>query len=342
MLFDPVLFHARLNPERPGVVAFDSLGRELSYGDLVRRVDAATGALLEAGVAPAKRIGVHCRDRLLQIVLVLALSRIGDGAIALSSRGAFAPGTLDVLVTDDASRKDSVKTVLIDAAALAASAPQSVDPAALLKGQGRTWLFETLSIGGNVLRLRIIERSRAKGTGGSSRWLCAVDIHTELGLSAVLECLWSGGLAVLSNGAFDDDVPAIALYEADLLFVDANRATSYLRAFDRTDRICAPVRSALVAGAAFDEPSLQRLKQNVSPDTVVYLDTPETGALAACSYWQIDKPRRYWPLPGVEVRISETGHVAVRSETTVGSAPDGWVNSALKGSIAPGGGLDLA
>ena len=43
------------------------------------------------------------------------------------------------------------------------------------------------------------------------------------------------------------------------------------------------------------------MKQRVSPDTLVYLDLPATGAFAACSYWQIGKPRRYWPLPGVEL-----------------------------------------
>lgn len=169
-----------------------------------------------------------------------------------------------------------------------------------------------------------------------------MDVHTELGLSAVLECLSSGGLAVLSNGAFGDDVPAIALYEADHLFVDANRAAGYLRAFDKTGGGSAPVRTALIAGAAFDESPLLRLKQQVSPDTVVYLDTPETGAFAACSYWQIDKPRRYWPLPGVGLRIGDGGHIAIRAATTAHPDHDGWFHSGLKGSLAPVGALVLA
>ena len=95
-----------------------------------------------------------------------------------------------------------------------------------------------------------------------------------------------------------------------------------------------------MAGAAFDEPSLLRLKQQVSPDTVVYLDAPETGAFAACSYWQIDKPRRYWPLPGIELRIVD-GHIAIRAATTAHPDHDGWSHSGLKGSLARDGALVL-
>ncbi len=342
MLFDPILFHARLNPERPALVAFESIGRELSYGDIVRRVDSATGVLVQAGIAPRQRIGIDCRDRLLQIVIVLAQSRIGDTTPVFSPDGMFAPGSIDLLVTDDAGRKEQVKTVHIDAAALAASAAQASGPIATPSGGSAKWLFDALMIGDDVFRARIAQRAQAKGIGGDSRWLCAVGIHTELGLSAVLECLWSGGLAVLSNGAFEDDVHAIALYEADHLLVDADQAARYLRVFDRTSRMSASVRSAVIAGAALDEASVQRMKQRVSPDTVVYLDLPETGAFAACSYWQIGKPRRYWPLPGVALRIVDSGAIAIRSAGTVDADTDGWFQSSLTGSLVPDGALVLA
>lgn len=342
MLFEPILFHARLNPERPGLVAFDSIGRELSYGDIVRRVDAATGALVQAGIAPRQRIGIHCRDRLLQIIVVLALSRLGEATLAVSPSGLFAPGSIDLLVTDDANRKDQVETVLIAAAVLAASAAPASGPFATPSGGSATWLFDALTIGADAFAARIAQRAQAKGIGGSSRWLCAVGIHTELGLSAVLECLWSGGLAVLSNGALEDDVHAIALYEADHLLVDADQAARYLRVFDKTSRMSASVRSAVIAGTALDEASVQRMKQGVSPDTAVYLDLPETGLFAACSYWQIGKPRRYWPLPGVALRIADSGTVAIRSAGTVEADGDGWFQSALAGSLTADGALVLA
>lgn len=341
VLFEPILFHARLNPEQPGLVAFESVGREWSYGDIARRVEAAIALLLQAEVAPRQRVGIHCRDRLLQIVVVLALSRIGAATIALSPNGLFAPGSIDLIVTDDESRKDEIKTVLI-AATVLVSAAQPSGSVAIPFGGSASWQFDSVTIGTDSFRERIARRVQAKGIGGGSRWLCAVGIHSELGLSAALECLSSGGLAVLSNGTFEDDVPPIALYEADHLFVDAVLAPRYLRVFDRTSTISVSLRSAIIAGTALDEASVQRMKQRVSPDTVVYLDLPETGAFAACSYWQIGKPRHYWPLPGVELRIAESGTIAIRTKGIVGADADGWHQSSLAGSLTPDGALVLA
>lgn len=149
---------------------------------------------------------------------------------------------------------------------------------------------------------------------------------------------------VFSNGRFEDDVTSIALYDADHRFVDASMAAGYLRIFDKTSQIPARLRAAIIASAVPEEVSVQRMKRHVSPGTVVYLDLPETGTFAACSDWQIGKPRRYWPLPGIELRIVG-GHIAIRSEGIArpqyGDA-DGWFHSALAGSLAPDGALLLA
>jgi acyl-coenzyme A synthetase/AMP-(fatty) acid ligase len=191
--------------------------------------------------------------------------------------------------------------------------------------------------------------------GSSSRWLCAVDIHSELGLSAVMECLWVGSLAVLSRGDLEGDVESIALYDADHLLVEASRASDYLRALDRTGRISARLKTAVLAGAVPTEDSLQRMKQHVAPNTVVHLDLGETGPFAASSLWQIGKPLHYWPLPGIELRIigrdsepAETGspgQIAIRSpyaHAGLDGLGDGWFRSPLTGALATDNALMLA
>lgn len=326
-------------------MASKSVVRELSYGDIVRRVETATGALLRAGAAPGQRIGIHCGDRLLQIVLVIGLSRIPDATLAFSRDGLFAPGSIDLLVTDDPARKEQVKIILIDGSALAAAAVHSASPVALPAGGHTTWMFSNAAVLGGVLfDARIAQRALAKGTGAGSRWLCAACIHSEIGLSAVIECLLHGGLAVLSSGALEDDVSSIALYEADHLFVDADQAATYLRVSDTTSQISTPLRAAVMSGPAPDEAAARQMKRHLSPDTAIYLDLPETGAIAACSDWQSGKPRRYWPLPGVELRGVD-GAIAIRSARTVSpqsADADGWFRSALLGTIAADGALVLA
>lgn len=327
-------------------MAFDSTARELSYADIAGRVDAATCRLTQSGLTPGLRIGVHCRDRLLHIIAVLALSRIGDATLVFAPDRAFVPGSIDVLVTDKAESGDGMRTVVLDPSSPRCSNSEQVRAD---RADNVTWQFDGIAIEGDVLRARIAQRSTAKAAGGATRWLCAADIRTELGLSAVIECLSSGGLAILSNGTFSDDVLPIRLYEADHLLVGAEQVAHYLGGFDQTNGMSARLRSAVIAGASLDDSAAERMKRLITPDTVLHLDLPETGTFAACSYWQIGKPRRYWPLPGVELRLVANGrsadanapaHLAIRSDGALQSGE--WFHSAFAGSFARDGALILS
>jgi hypothetical protein len=345
-LFDPIRFHSRLNPELPGLVAFDSSVRELSYADIAKRVDAATCELKDAAIAPPFRVGVHCHDRLLHIIAVLALSRISDATFVFASDGFFAPGSIDVLVTDKSPDGDCTKAVVL---APLASKCSNLEQMHSDRGVNTKWQFNGVAVEGDVLRARVTQRSTAKAAGGAARWLCAADIRTELGLSAAIECLWSGGLTILSNGTFADDVFPIRLYEADHLFIAGDRVAGYLNGFDATNGVSARVRSAVIAGASLDHAAVERMKRLITPDTVLHLDLPETGTFAACSYWQIGKLQRYWPLPGVELRLVANGQsaeasvsarVAIKSDGALRSGE--WFHSALAGSFARDGALILS
>ena len=345
-LFDSIRFHSRLNPELPGLVAFDTSARELSYADICRCVDAATDRLTRSGLASGLRIGVHCHDRLLHIIAVLALSRIGDVTLVFAPDRAFAPGSIDVLVTDKAENGDHIRAVVLDP--LSPRCPNSEQVRAD-RADNVTLQFNGIAVEGDVLRARVAQRSTAKAAGGGARWLCAADIHAELGLSAVIECLSSGGLAILSNGTFSDDVLPIRLYEADHLLVGAEQVARYLDGFDPANGMSARLRSAVIAGASLDESAAERTKRLITPDTVLHLDLPQTGTFAACSYWQIGKPRRYWPLPGVELRLVANGrsgvanapaHLAIRSDGALQSSE--WFHSALAGSFTRDGALILS
>ena len=340
-------------------MAFDSTARELSYADIAKRVDTATHQLAQSGVAARLRIGVHCNDRLLHIIAVLAVSRIGDATFVIASDGAFAPGSIDVLVTDKAGAAgDRTKIVVLDS--LSSKCPNLEQPVHTDHAINASWQFNGVTVDGDVLRARIAQRATAKAAGGATRWLCVADIRTELGLSAVIECLWSGGLAILSNGTFSDDLLPIRLYEADHLLIGGEQVAAYLKGFDQTNGMFARLRSAVIAGASLDDSAVERMKRLITPDTVLHLDLPETGTFAACSFWQIGKPRRYWPLPGVELRVvandqsaetNASAHVVIKSNGALRSAKgdgacggfcDGWFHSALAGSFAPDGALILS
>ena len=364
-LFDHIEFHARVNPDRLALVAFDTFAEGLSYADLKGMVDAASHMLARRGVTPNQRVGVNFQDRSLQIITALALSRMGAAAIVVSADGSFTPGSVDALIGDKPGAPGPVRSHVLEAGALIRFEPERYSPEPPASTAMPIWHFSgtdrALSVREDTLLARIAQRSRAKGGTCAARWLCAVDPRTELGFSTVMETLSAAGAAVFSNGKFEDDIQPMGLYEADHLFISSDRAAAYLDIFDRTTNLSARVRTAIVSGAAHDAEALSRMKQRVSAHTVVHLDLPETGTLAVSSYWHIGKARTYWRPPGVELRIvgktgedsnlSAPGMIAVKSDGALrpssGDLPadgfkDGWYHSALEGSLARGGALVLA
>ncbi len=106
-----------------------------------------------------------------------------------------------------------------------------------------------------------------------------------------------------------------------------SKPLGYLNGFDQTNGMSARLRSAVIAGASLDNSAAERMKRLITPDTVLHLDLPETGTFAACSYWQIGKPRRYWPLPGVELRLVANGQKATKASARVAIRSDGALRS---------------
>ncbi len=364
-LFDLIEFHARVNPDRLALVAFDTFAEGLSYADLKHMVDAASRIFARRGIAPQQRVGLNFHDVFLHIIAALALSRMGTATIAVSSGGGFAPGSIDALIGDKPVASKSVRAHLLEAGTLIRFEPERDSPEPPTSTTTPIWEFtgtgRTLAVREDTLLARIAQRSGAKGGASAARWLCAVDPRTELGISTVMESLSAAGAIVFSTGKFEDDIQPMGLYEADHLLVSGDRAAAYLSIFDKTTNVSARVRTAIVSGAAHDEETLSRMKQRVSAHTVVHLDLPETGTLAVSSYWHIGKARTYWRPPGVELRIvgkngqerdpGAQGTIAVKSEGALrpasGDMPaegfkDGWYHSTLEGSLAREGALVLA
>jgi len=282
-LFDHIEFHARVNPDRLALVAFDTFAEGLSYADLKRLVDAAGHLLARRGVTSTQRVGINFEDRFLQIITALALSRMGAAAIVVSADGGFAQaqGSVDALIGDKPGGPGPVRSHLLEAGALVRFEPARDSPEPPTQTAMPVWQFarkdRTLAVREDTLLARIAQRTAAKAGTCAARWLCAVDPRTELGFSAVMEVLSAAGAVVFSNGKFEDDIQPMGLYEADHLFISGDRTAAYLGIFDKTTNVSARVRTGIVSGTVHDEEAISRMKQRVSAHTVVHLDLPETG-----------------------------------------------------------------
>src|SRR6185295_14432872 len=117
-LFDPIEFNARANPERLALVAFDAFAEGLSYADLARLIEGAMHLLVRRGVTPQQRVAIDFKDRFMQIITALALSRMGVSAIVAADKGAFALGTIDALISDQPQAAGCEPTLVLEAASV--------------------------------------------------------------------------------------------------------------------------------------------------------------------------------------------------------------------------------
>jgi acyl-coenzyme A synthetase/AMP-(fatty) acid ligase len=254
-VFDPIDLQCRLNPDKLAL-AFESLADGLSYRELRTLVHGAMYQLHWHRIAPGLRIGVHCRSRFLHIIASLAASRFGAALIAISPYGNFLAGTVDAVITDGMGVSGGGKLIHIDMAKLSSALAQT-SGSQWPESTRAEWQFTpqtdaesapaTLSIPEDVFRARILQRAMLKGVGGDC-WLCVADIRSEIGFSAILESLWCGGSIVFSHGSFEDDGAAIAVFEADRMFVAAGAVPEYFRTFDNSGYRGVHPRTIVVAG----------------------------------------------------------------------------------------------
>jgi len=294
----------------------------------------------------------------------LAASRLGAALIAISPDGNFLAGSVDAVISDGMGVSGGGKLIHIDMAKLS-SALASTSGSQWPESTRAEWQFTqqtdaesapaTLSIPEDVFRARILQRAMLKGVGGDC-WLCVADIRSEIGFSAILESLWCGGSIVFSHGSFEDDGAAIALFEADRMFVTAGAVPEYFRTFENSGYRGVHPRTIVVAGSSFDEDALLRVRRRVSPHLRVHLDCPETGTIAVSAPWQAGAAKRYWAIPGVKLRVAGPegkalgndmpGMIEVKSEVSIGPAGsdqfrDGWFCSALSGALSGNGSFVL-
>jgi len=365
-LFHPIDLQSRLNPDNLAL-AFESVAETLSFGELRRLVRGAAGVLESSGVTSNRRIGVHCQNPFLQIVCALAASHVGVNAVVISPLGDFPSGSVDVVVSDASVTAPGAQVLRIEAPALF----KAPGPRARADGQTNPlWVFLTaaraangadaLAVKERGLKTRIMMRAMAKGGAFAGQLLCAADIRSEIGFSAILESLWFGNAVVLSRGTLDEDARSIALYDVGSIFLAAGALPDYLRGFQPKRAHGVHPKRMIVAGTDVEETLLVGVKQHLCAHVAVHLDMAEVGGFAASAPWQIDTPRIYWPFSGATLAVvggdgrqvapEVSGTIVIRSEGANAPAAgdpaanrfrDGWFISPLNGSLHANGGLVL-
>ena len=330
----PVARAARLRPDAPALIWE---GLVSTYRDLDALVCSWHGALLASG---ARRAVVRSENRPELVGLLHAAARAAVELALLNTRLAEAelPPLLDRL--GPALRLGA----LPGAAALEAFAadarpvaPTPLDPArihTLLFTSGTTGRPKAaqLSIGAHHANARAsIETLRMDG--GSS-YLCNLPLFHVGGIATAVRCALAGATLVLHR-RFDAAATAEALgsgvTHASLV------ATTLQRLLEIRDQFSDAVRAVLVGGGPAPMALLARARAAGLPVLHTYGFTEAASQVTAERPGDADGATAGWPLPGIEVRVSD-GEIEVRGPTMMlgylGEPPlSGWFRTGDLGEL---------
>ncbi len=300
-----------MHPDR---AAIETPSGAVTYAELEGLARSAAGALVERGiragdvVALALPAGIEFVAALHGCMLTGAVAvpidlRLGAGERVERAAGAAA---LVEAPLEGAPLGEPVPLRLDAIAAVMHTSGTTAAPRRVPLSYGN-WLASAL---GSAVAL---------GLDPGERWLCPMPLVHVGGLSIVIRSAIYGTAAVLSERFDVADVLDALMDRARAITLVSLVPTMLSRLLEAGLREPPTLRGALLGGGPIPPPLLSRAAEAGVPVAPTY------GMTEACS--QI--ATHGWPLPGVELELSDEGELLVRGPTVAEAAlsADGWLHT---------------
>jgi acyl-coenzyme A synthetase/AMP-(fatty) acid ligase len=292
-IVDPILFQCRVNPDQPAICAPGATIEAMTYAQLEFMLNALTRAVLELGFHRGEVVGVLLSNKILHVVLTLALARIG--VVTVSCRGRSLPkelGAVAVLTETPGSFANVDRIILVDRE--------------WTKGNGAPFEDGHFSTGNDEL-CRIILTSGSTGAAKgvafthrklfeknarldytrldrwsrSSRLFCDLGLSSSLGFYYVLYMLWHGGMIMLLGEDQAATVQAFNLFEMENMATSPYGLAEFLKFYESNPTFRCGFDHILVAGGALTKQLAARAWARMTPNLIMGYGAAETGAVAA-------------------------------------------------------------
>lgn len=303
-IVDSVLFQCRIHADYPAISVPGASYDPVTYAQLEIMLNNLTRALLPLGLQRGQIVGVLLQDKLLHVITLLALARLG--LVTVSCRARALPKELHAVavITDTSSSFGNVDRLILS------------DPE-WLKGDGRQpegYPFDsngdelcriTLSSGSTGLPKAVgfthrqlfqknarLDYTRLDRWSRSSRLFCDLGLSSSLAFYYVLYMLMRGGMIMLSGHDPMSTLQSLNLYNIENMVTSPHGLSEYLQFFELQPQFHCNFDHILVAGSALRRPLAERTWARMCPNLITTYGAAETGAVAS------GDPRNMAEIPG--------------------------------------------
>jgi acyl-CoA synthetase (AMP-forming)/AMP-acid ligase II len=334
------------DPRAPVAIAMP--GREITYAELLRQVEACAAWLVREGCQPSELVGLTIADEVTHLVASLALLELGIPQVCLAThdpapmrlRLAERLSVARILVADAQHRLDGIATLALMPDVLRALPydglpyPVGDDPdatACYFTSSGTTGVPKVIALSQSLMLRRAERLGECQSFAPDERVLMAVSVENYPAKTTRLYCLCVGVTSVL-QGAPSASAPS--LLDLCLSLNVTSLELTVLQALgivqDGAGKEPLPARAKVFVGGSRVPATLRdSLRARVGPQVFVNYGAQEVWRMAS-TYPNDSEPGRESvgpPLPWIELEIvdgegarlphGEVGEVRVRSECMI-------------------------
>lgn len=270
----------------------------ISYAELERMTSSVILRLFSANVVRGSIVAIEIADDLLHAVVLIACARAGIATIAGHPGRAGHRLKIAGLVSDKPgagpTTTPELRLLAVDAnwldPATDKAKPQLVSPnpddlCRIMLTSGSTGRPKGVALTYAMVEERLLSYSHAFGTQFPtlSNVMCSMKLSSSLGFGFLFYSVMRGGFFCSDSSHFEKITAAVAQHRIEALIAAPYILTELIAYCDAQTTVFEPVPLVMTAGSLVAPALVQKVKNRLCDELVVFYGTTETGVIASTS-----------------------------------------------------------
>jgi acyl-coenzyme A synthetase/AMP-(fatty) acid ligase len=300
----------------------------VSYARLERLIHNASRMALAAGLRRGNTVAIFVEDAILNVAVVLGLTRIGIVTLA-GRRDVPNDLTIDALLTDKIMMQPLIatKVVLVDANWTSADGrpledrrlyeTNEDDLCRIILTSGTTGEAKAVALTHRMMASRIARHPYLMGNRLSrcDRIYCDFGLGTSLGFQFLIYVLWRGGTIILAGQDHQSTIQSFDLYKVQALVGSPACLAGFTKFYEQYSQFQSSFELAMVGGSQLSPSLSQRARASLCPNIVAAYGATETSMVATAPARAIESA------PGAVGYVTPDTSVEIVDETGRTLAP---------------------